>query len=117
LAAAASLDKLQTAAERVEKGVPLTPELDRALHHGSSIGGARPKALIADGAKKHIAKFSASSDLYPVVKAEFVAMRLGALAGLAVAPVKLVSSAHKDVLLVLSSASRCGAKYGTPAKP
>lgn len=100
LAAAASLDELQTAAERVEKGLPLTPELDRALHHGSSIGGARPKALIVDGTKKHIAKFSASSDLYPVVKAEFVAMRLGALAGLTVAPVKLVSSAHKDVLLV-----------------
>ncbi len=100
LAAPASLDELQTAAKRVEMGVPLTPELDRALHHGSSIGGARPKALIVDGDKKHIAKFAASSDLYPVVKAEFIAMRLGALAGLVVAPVKLVRSAHKDVLLV-----------------
>jgi len=100
LAATTSLDELQTAAERVEQGMPLTPELDRALHHGSSIGGARPKALIVDGVKKYIAKFSASGDLYPIVKAEFVAMRLAALAGLAVAPVKLVRSAHKHVLLV-----------------
>jgi serine/threonine-protein kinase HipA len=100
MATNASLDELQSAAERVEKGIPLTPELDRALHHGSSIGGARPKALIIDGSKKYIAKFAASKDVYGVVKAEFVAMRLAALAGLDVAPVKLVRSAPKDVLLV-----------------
>lgn len=99
-AANVSLEELQSSAERVENGIPLTPELDRALHHGSSIGGARPKALIEDGAKKYIAKFSASADLYSIVKAEFVAMRLAALADLMVAPVKLVRSSHKAVLLV-----------------
>lgn len=96
----ASLEELQTSADRVEKGVPLTPEIDRALHHGSSIGGARPKALIQDGEKKYIAKFSAAADLYSVVKAEFVAMRIASLAGLQVAPVRLERASHKDVLLV-----------------
>lgn len=86
--------------ERVEKGVPLTPELDQALFHGSSIGGARPKALIQDQGKKYVAKFSSSTDLYSVVKAEFVAMRLAALSGLNVAPVKLIKAANKDVLLI-----------------
>ncbi len=95
-----SLDELLQSAERVEQGVPLTPELDQALHHGSSIGGARPKALIEDGNKKYIAKFSASTDLYSVVKAEFIAMRLAALAGLNVASVSLTASSHKDVLLI-----------------
>ena len=33
------LAELLESAERVEKGVPLTPELDQALFHGSSIGG------------------------------------------------------------------------------
>jgi len=94
------LEELLDSAERVEKGVPLTPELDRALYHGSSIGGARPKALIEDQNKKYVAKFSSSNDLYSVVKAEFIAMRLAALAGLNVAPVKLVSVANKDVLLI-----------------
>ena len=50
----ATLEELVQSAERVEKGIPLTPELDQALHHGSSIGGARPKALIEDGAVKHV---------------------------------------------------------------
>ncbi|TJV12512.1 MAG: type II toxin-antitoxin system HipA family toxin, partial [Mesorhizobium sp.] len=42
----ATLEELVQSAERVEKGIPLTPELDQALHHGSSIGGARPKAQV-----------------------------------------------------------------------
>ena len=95
-----SMEELLESAQRVEKGVPLTPELDQALFHGSSIGGARPKALIQKEGKKYIAKFSSSGDLYSVVKAEFIAMRLAALVGLNVAPVKLVKAANKDVLLI-----------------
>ena len=95
-----SLDELLESAKRVEQGEPLTPELDQALHHGSSIGGARPKALIESDNKKYVAKFSASNDVYNVVKAEFVAMRLAKLAGLDVAEVILTQSSHKDVLLI-----------------
>lgn len=95
-----SMEELIESVERVEKGVPLTPELDQALFHGSSIGGARPKALIQDQGKKYVAKFSSSADLYSVVKAEFIAMRLAALSGLNVAPVKLIKAANKDVLLI-----------------
>ena len=93
------LEELLKSAERVEQGVPLTPELDQALFHGSSIGGARPKALIEDQGTKYVAKFSSSSDLYSVVKAEFIAMRLAAIAGVNAAPVKLVQAANKDILL------------------
>lgn len=95
-----SLEELIASAERVEKGLPLTPELDLALFHGSSIGGARPKALIQEHGKKFVAKFSSSTDLYSVVKAEYIAMRLAELAGLHVAPVKLVKAANRDVLLI-----------------
>lgn len=95
-----SVEELIESAERVEKGVPLSPELDQALFHGSAIGGARPKALIQDEGRKYVAKFSSSTDLYSVVKAEFVAMRLASLAGLNIAPVKLAKAANKDVLLI-----------------
>lgn len=96
----APLEELIEATEHVEKGLPLTPELAQALQHGTSIGGARPKALIQSNSRKFIAKFSTSSDLYSVVKAEYVAMKLAALAGLYVAPVSLAYAAGKDVLLV-----------------
>lgn len=100
VAQTATMAELLSAAEKVEKGVPLAPDLDQALLHGSSIGGARPKAAVVDGEKKMIAKFSSSTDTYNVVKAEYVAMRLAAKAGLAVAPVQLAHVAGKDVLLV-----------------
>ena len=95
-----TLEKLLDSAARVEKGVPLTPELDLALCHGTAIGGARPKALVEDNDKKYVAKFSSSTDLYSVVKAEFIAMRLADLVGINVAPVKLETAANKDVLLI-----------------
>lgn len=95
-----TLEELQRAAEKVEQGIPLSPELDQALIHGSSIGGARPKALVDGEGRKYIAKFSSSTDLYSVVKAEFVAMRLARIAGLQVAPVSLTRSWGKDVLLI-----------------
>lgn len=96
----APLAELMEAAERVEKGIPLTPELGQALQHGTALGGARPKAQVEDGKYKYIAKFSTSSDLYAVVKAEFLAMRLAEAAGLNVARVRLHSLLGKDVLLV-----------------
>lgn len=99
-ASVASLAELQAATVLVEKGAPLTPDLDRALLHGSSIGGARPKTMITSDSRKYIAKFSSQNDLYNVVKAEFVAMRLAAKAGLAAAAVNLERAAGKDVLLI-----------------
>lgn len=96
----ASLEELMQAASMVERGVPLTPELEQALFHGSSLGGARPKAMIESGEHKYIAKFSSSTDTYNVVKAEYVAMRLAARAGLNVAPVLYRNTAGKDVILI-----------------
>jgi serine/threonine-protein kinase HipA len=100
LAAEASFEELLEAADLIEKGLPLTPALDQALNHGTSIGGARPKALIDDGTKKFIAKFSSSSDTYSVVKAEFIAMKLATACGLNAAAVSMTSAAGKDVLLI-----------------
>jgi len=97
---AATLNELMAAADCVESGTPIPPELDLALFHGSSIGGARPKAILDDGSRKLIAKFSSRDDVLNVVKGEFVAMRLAARAGLDVARVELVSPTGKDVLLI-----------------
>ena len=96
----ATLEELLDAAGRVERGERIPAALDKALFHGSSIGGARPKALIQDGQDKFIAKFSAANDIMAVVKAEYIAMRLAAEVGLDVAPVRLTTASGKDVLLV-----------------
>lgn len=96
----ASLEEMMEASERIEKGLPLSPNLDRALNHGTSIGGARPKALIRDSDSQYVAKFSSTTDHYNAVKGEFLAMRLAERVGLKVAPVQLETAGKKDVLLV-----------------
>lgn len=96
----APLDELARAAELVERGERLSPALDHALRHGTSIGGARPKALLRDEGRSLIAKFSSTADHRPVVQAEGVAMLLAARAGLDVARVEHRRVAGKEVLLV-----------------
>jgi serine/threonine-protein kinase HipA len=97
----ATMDQLLRAADLIQAGESLPEPLMQAIQNGTSIGGARPKALIdePDGGK-WVAKFTTSTDLYNFVKAEFVAMRLAHFAGLDAAPVRLTRSAGRDVLLV-----------------
>jgi len=96
----ATLEELLKSSQRVEKGILLTPALDQALFHGTSIGGARPKALIDTNNKKYIAKFPSSSDLFNVLKGEYIAMQLAKKVGINVAEVKLTRALNKDVLLI-----------------
>ena len=94
------LEDLVHAVDLVDRGLPLSPILMEPLQHGTSIGGARPKCLVRSGERRHVAKFSSSTDTYSVIKAEFIAMRLAAIVGLDVARVELVRVLDKDVLLV-----------------
>jgi serine/threonine-protein kinase HipA len=96
----ATLDEMVTAADRLEDGRPLPPALETALLHGTSVGGARPKVLLNDGDQRLIAKLSARSDPYPVVKAEAVAMELARRVGLDVALTEVTEVLGHDVLLV-----------------
>ena len=100
LAGEVALSTLIEAADLVERGVPLPLELDEALRHGTSIGGARPKAQVTDGNRKMIAKFSASNDQHSVVKGEYIAMKIAQACGMNVAPVELRQVMGKDVLLI-----------------
>lgn len=96
----ATLDELQRAADIVDRGEPLSASLAAAVLHGTSIGGARPKATVQDDGTAMIAKFSSATDTRSVIKAECVAMDLARRAGLEVAPVRMTRSHGKDVLLV-----------------
>ncbi|MGD9592828.1 MAG: type II toxin-antitoxin system HipA family toxin [Candidatus Berkiella sp.] len=95
-----TLEDLFSAAKYIEEGIPLPAELGNALLQGSSIGGARPKCLIEDNSFQYIAKFSLTTDLYDIIKAEYIAMRLANLVGIKVPNVQLNSVLGKNVLLI-----------------
>ncbi len=73
---------------------------DVGVAGGTSIGGARPKALLDDSGTGLIAKFPSTTDTCPVVHGEFVAMSLAARCGLDVAGVRIISTAGRFALLV-----------------
>jgi serine/threonine-protein kinase HipA len=96
----ATLAQLVDAADLIERGEQIPAELAAAAGNGTSIGGARPKALLEDDGRHLIAKFSSTADTRPVVKAEAVGMLLARRVGIDVAPVEVVRAAGRDVLLV-----------------
>jgi len=96
----ATLEQLVAAAELVEKGMPIPEELAAAANHGTTIGGARPKALLTNGDREMVAKFASTADTRPVVKAEAVGMLMAGRIGIEVPRVEVVTANGKDVLLV-----------------
>ena len=95
-----TLDDLAVAAARVEDGQPIDEQLAAALLDGTAIGGARPKAILSDDGRPLIAKFSSSTDVFPVVQGEYVAMELAKRAGIDAAPVRLTRAGGRYALLV-----------------
>ena len=100
VSSSATLEQLMNAAADIEDGRLLPAALAEALTRGTSIGGARPKVLLTGADRDLIAKFSSTTDLRPVVKAEAVAMELARRVGLECRPVRVIEAAGKDVLLV-----------------
>jgi serine/threonine-protein kinase HipA len=96
----ASLEDLLTVAEKVNAGEPIPESLAEAAMRGTSMGGARPKAVVLDGDRHLIAKFPLFTDPYNVVGAEAVAMELARRVGLDVAATTVVEVLGRQVLLV-----------------
>lgn len=94
------LEELLRITTIVEENLSLPKELEYALLCGTSIGGARPKALIQDGNHHYIIKFPLSTDSFNLIKAEYVGMRLAKLLGINVPNVSIRQVLEKEVLIV-----------------
>jgi serine/threonine-protein kinase HipA len=95
-----TLSELEAAARGIQEGAPLPPQLLDALLHGTSIGGARPKAKIQIADRQWIAKFSSTTDQYRVVRWESASLTLAHAAGIRVPMHRMEQVNGRDVLLV-----------------
>jgi len=95
------LPELLAASDRLAIDAETHDDIQLLLAHGSSLGGARPKAsvLAVDGALS-IAKFPAPGDPYDVVRWEAVALSLAAEAGIETPTWRLQDVAGRPVLLL-----------------
>lgn len=101
------LAKLQELADQVvederDRGVgdPDVGQVEDLLLLGTSMGGARPKAVVEDNGSLWIAKFNCADDRWNNARVEHAMLRLAAACGLGVADSRIVDVAGRDVLLV-----------------
>lgn len=99
------LAKLQAIADAVIKDeeLPADPETTQAgelLLEGTSMGGARPKAVVEDDEGLWIAKFNRSDDKWNYARIEHAMLVLARACGLTTAEGKVVSIGARDVLLI-----------------
>jgi len=99
------LAKLQAIADAIVKDerLPTTPDVTQAeelLLAGTSMGGARPKAVVEDSDGLWIAKLNRPDDRWNNARVEHATLTLGRACGLTTAESRVVSIGGRDVLLV-----------------
>lgn len=99
------LERLQRAADAVTGDDPdlagsAGSQVEELLQLGTSMGGARPKAVVEDDDALWVAKFSRETDRWNHPGVEHGLLELGRACGLTVADSRLTTVAGRDVLLV-----------------
>jgi serine/threonine-protein kinase HipA len=98
------LEKLQSLADALVKDEfpadPAAPQVQDLLLLGTSMGGARPKAVVEDAEGLWIAKFSRNDDRWNYPRVEHAMLRLARACGINAADSHLETVAGKDVLLI-----------------
>ena len=99
------LVKLQLMAEQLlnelaDKNDPIATQVQDLLLLGTSMGGARPKAVVEDDDGLWVAKFNSPHDRWNNARVEHAMLELGKVCGLNVSVSKIVEISGKDVLLV-----------------
>jgi len=98
------LEKLQALADALIKDEiptdPAAPQVQELLLLGTSMGGARPKAVVEDDKGLWIAKFSRNDDRWNFPRVEHAMLRLARRCGITSAESRIESVGGKDVLLI-----------------
>lgn len=99
------LAKVQAAADVIVAGEEVVPDavdeqVGNLLLVGTSMGGARPKAVVEDADGLWIAKFNVATDPWNSARVEHAMLLLARACGLTAAESRVVEVASRDVLLV-----------------
>lgn len=99
------LDRLQAAADTIISDEPdtedsATRQAEELMLIGTSMGGARPKAVVEHEQNLWIAKFSRHDDRWNHPRVEHGLLKLAQICGLSVAENKITNVGGRDVLLV-----------------
>jgi len=99
------LERLQALADAIVEDDHLTPDaetgqVEELLLLGTSMGGARPKAVVEDEEGLWLAKFNRPDDRWNHARVEHAMLRLAQACGISAAESHLATAGGRDVLLV-----------------
>ena len=99
------LERLQELADAIiaDEDIPDEPDAEQAqdlMFGGTSMGGARPKAVIEDDNALWIAKFNRADDKWNDARVEHAMMMLARDCGIHTADSKVITIGDRDVLMV-----------------
>ncbi|MFW2013705.1 type II toxin-antitoxin system HipA family toxin [Acinetobacter bereziniae] len=78
----------------------MTNTLEKLVHHGSSMGGARPKIIVQHKGIEWIAKLNKESDLFDNARVEYACMKMAKSIGINTSHVELEEVAGSPILMV-----------------
>lgn len=93
------LATLLAAAAAIEAGQPVDPAVVMLLKHGSSLGGARPKATIHMDDELWLAKFPSAKDRLEIAAIEYATLTLAAQCGIETPKLNLIHVENRKVML------------------
>lgn len=94
------LQYLLDCADRIERDEPVPDHVLRMFLHGSSMGGARPKAVVEDESGLWLAKFTLRNDQFNYAKVEAATLMMAKECGINVPPIRIENAAGSDVFLI-----------------
>ncbi len=111
-----ALEKLQAFADAIirDEELPQSPDAQQAqdlMNGGTSMGGARPKAVVGDDSALWIAKFDREDDKWNHARVERAMLLLAHECGLRTAETRLAHTGDRDALLI-KRFDRQGAENG-----
>jgi len=95
------LERMYQASRAVESGQETAEDLRYLMGKGTSLGGLRPKCTLVDeDGRLAIGKFPSLTDARSVTRGEVLAMKLASLAGIDVAPARIVVLGDTPVAVI-----------------
>ena len=100
------LHYLLAASMRIEAGEPIPARLSGIFDAGSSMGGARPKAVVLHEGSQWLAKFASGSDRFNVPAVERATLELARKAGMRVPRILLVPLSNGGEVMLIERFDR-----------
>jgi serine/threonine-protein kinase HipA len=94
------LHYLLDCADRIDRDEPVPDNMLQIFHYGSSMGGARPKAVVEDESGLWLAKFKSRNDRFDSAKVELATLRLAAACGIEVPEARIENAAGSTIFLI-----------------